>query len=122
MKTVLFSFASDKERDHFLEMLKDISDTMVSPESTARDGGEVRAADAALIQRTLDNIRLDPPVRSAEERQGALYVAGQKLVEGSIADMNKRFEQEIASHGGTVEIRELRGGQWVSVRTRRAHN
>lgn len=48
----------------------------------------------------------------------ALFVSGQRLVEGSLKDMNKRFDQEVGSHSASVEVREMTDKGWVKVRSR----
>jgi hypothetical protein len=100
VKTILLSFADDKERDEFLATIKGITDESV--------------------QTALNTVQLDPPMKADHERQCALFITGQKLVEGSLIDMNQRFEQEIAVHSGSVIIKELRGGEWHEIRSRKS--
>ncbi len=61
----------------------------------------------------------DPVLRSAAHRYGFLYVSGKKIAEGRLTDMTKRFEQEIAGHSASVEVKEDVDGQELSVRVRR---
>lgn len=104
MKTLLFTFADDTERDKFLEMVR----TM-----------EVNANDKEWFDKTLDSIRLDPPIKADHERQCAIWIGPDKLLEGSLADLNRRFDQEVASHSGSVVLKELRNGEWKIIRQRR---
>lgn len=99
MKTVLFSFEDDVIRDQFLELLKD--------------------SDEDLVKTTLNTAKLDPPIKEDHERMVAIFIAGQKLHEGQLSEMNKVFEQELAAHSGSVIMKELRGGEWVEIRARR---
>lgn len=99
MKTILLSFADDVERDEFLASIKNSTDD--------------------CVQKALNTIKLDPPTKEDHERQCALFITGQKILEGNLTDMNLRFDQEIASHSGSVVIKELRGGEWNEIRARR---
>lgn len=99
MKSILITFADDAERDAFLE--------------------EVRALKTDSVHKALGTVRLDPPIKEDHERQCALFVTGQKLIEGSLSELNQRFEQEVAVHSGSVVIKELRGGEWHEIRARR---
>lgn len=99
MKSILITFADDTERDAFLE--------------------EVRALQSDSVRKALGTVRLDPPIKDDHERQCALFVSGQKLVEGSLSELNQRFQQEVGVHSGSVVIKELRGGEWHEIRARR---
>lgn len=99
MKSILFTFEDDTTRDRFLEELKDLeSDT---------------------IQSSLNTIRLDPPIKEDHERICGLWVGGEKLIEGPLSDLQKRFQQECDSHSANVVLKELRGGEWHDIRARR---
>jgi CRISPR/Cas system type I-B associated protein Csh2 (Cas7 group RAMP superfamily) len=51
----------------------------------------------------------------------ALFVSGQKLVEGTLKDMNQRFVQEIGVHSASVEVREQTEDGWIKIRSRMRH-
>lgn len=109
-KTILFTFETDVLRDKFLSQVRGLATEAITP----------AAVDSNLILRTLDTIRLDPPIKTDAERSAALFVSGKKLIEGSLSDMQKRFDQETASHSASVEIRELREGEWKTIRSRKS--
>jgi len=108
-KTILFTFENDLLRDKFLFQVRGLATGSIVP----------AYADNDLILKTLDTIRLDPPIKTDAERSAALFVSGKKLVEGSLSDMQKRFDQEMASHSASLEIRELREGEWKTIRSRK---
>lgn len=118
MKTVLFSFEDADQRDIFLGILQKLSTNCVAELSTT--GATTARTHEALLVKTLESVRLDPPIKSDDERTGVIYISGQRIIEGPMKDMSKRFDQEVASHSGTVELRELRGGEWKQVRIRRS--
>jgi hypothetical protein len=99
VKSILITFADDVERDTFLMEAKEI--------------------DSEVISKALGTIKLDPPVKEDHERQCALFISGQKILEGNLSDLHVRFQQEIAVHSGSVVIKELRGGEWHEIRARR---
>lgn len=99
MKSILITFADDVERDQFLE--------------------QVRTVKADVVTKALGTIKLDPPIKEDHERQCALFISGQKMMEGSLTELNRRFDQEVGSHSGSVIIKELRGGEWHEIRARR---
>jgi hypothetical protein len=117
MKTALFTFPDDKVRDKFFQLLKAASDTMVSAEAVARD--PTALADGSVIKDALKTVKLDPPLKADHERVVALFVGGRKMREGSMAELNKQFLQEVESHKASVELKELRDGEWVSIRSRK---
>ncbi len=100
------SFADDVARDKFLKSLKEASTAL------AGTAGE-------SVLNALGTIRLDPPLKADHERTVALFVTGRKMEEGTLAQMRQRFQQECDSHSGSVELRELREGEWVSISSRR---
>jgi hypothetical protein len=109
MKTILLTFEDESQRDEYLKIVRTMAASLISsgdPDSTK------------LIVNTLDNVKFDPPVRSDSERQTALFVAGQKMTEGSLEELNKLFAQEITQHSGSVQIREMREGDWHIIRQR----
>ena len=99
MKSILITFEDDGARDSFLE--------------------EVKSLESESAYKALSTVRIDPPIKEDHERQCALFVSGQKLVEGNLSEMNLRFTQEISVHSGSVVIKELRNGEWHEIRARR---
>lgn len=118
MKTVLFTFEDDDTRDRFLQAVRGAADTMVAS-SDVPEGYEGRKASGDLILGTLNTAKFDPPMKEDHERQCSLWVSGTKLVEGGLADMRKRFQQECASHSGSVVLKEYRNGEWHDIQARR---
>lgn len=118
MKTVLFTFEDAEARDRFLAAVKGAADTMVAS-SDVPEGFEKREADGELILGTLNTAKFDPPTKEDHERQCSLWVSGEKLIEGSLSDMSKRFQQECASHSASVVLKEYRNGEWHDIRARR---
>lgn len=118
MKTLLFTFEDAEARDRFLSIIRDAADTMVNS-SDVPEGFEAREASGELVLGTLNTAKFDPPVKEDHERQCALWVSGEKLIEGDLSDMSKRFQQECASHSASVVLKEYRGGEWHDIRARR---
>ena len=108
-KTVLFTFENEAFRDKFLSQIRAFATEAASPSLANND----------FILDALDGIKLDPPVKSELERTAALFVSGKKLAEGSLSEINKRFDQEASSHSASIEVREMRGGEWKVIRSRR---
>lgn len=117
MKTILFSFADSDDRDKFLSIIKDATETMIS--YAAKSEEESAAVTKEFISSVLNTIKLDPPIKEDHERSVAIFVSGTKLYEGQMAEMSKVFNQEAASHTASVVMKELRGGEWVEIRARR---
>ena len=118
MKSVLFTFEDDNSRDHFLETVRTAGETMIKS-SDVSEGFDNRKAAGELIIGTLQTAQFDPPIKADHERQSSLWVSGQKLIEGNLSDMQKRFKQECDAHSASVILKEYRGGEWHNIRTRR---
>jgi len=99
MKTVLLSFEDEAQRDDFLAAM--------------------RKVESEVVKNSLSSIVLDPSIRDENERHCAVFVTGQKIIEGKFADMSLRFDQETSSHSGSVLLKELVQGEWKTIRTRR---
>ncbi len=99
-KTILFTFDDESLRDQFL--------------------ATVRQSDEPVVESALSSVRFDPPIRLDSERFAALYVAGSKLTEGKLPDIEKLFAAEITAHRANCEIKEQVNGEWITIR-RRAH-
>jgi hypothetical protein len=98
MKTVMFSFKDVAERDAFLNSLKETNN--------------------ATINAALEAMRFDAPVRSVDERFAALWVSGTRIMEGPLAQVERMFKQECASHNAKVEIKEHKNGEWQRIKIR----
>ncbi len=113
MKTVLFTFPSDTVRDKFFKMVKEASESLVlSEDPLEKSNGEI-------LKATLNTIRLDPPLKPEHERVVAMFVGGKKLLEGTLEDLKKKFQEETAAHKASVDLKELREGEWVVIQSRR---
>lgn len=97
-RTVLFTFENDSDRDEFLS--------------------SVAGVESELVKKTLNTIKLDPAVKEAHERYGALFVGGQKHHEGLISELDRIFDQECAMHKASVILKEMRNGEWHTIRSR----
>lgn len=117
VKTILLSFPDDKTRDRYLQLIKATADLMLAPENVEKS--ETTKRDGEIIKAALGTIKLDPPIKQDHERIVAIFVTGQKMAEGTLTAMRLRFQQEIGSHSGSVELRELREGEWVTIQARR---
>lgn len=129
MKSVLFTFEDDSTRDLFLLVTRQAAVLMINssknPDGSSKnpDGFESMAAtrenSGKLILSTLDTAQFDPPIKAEHERQSSLWVAGQKLTEGKLSDMQKQFTQECDAHSASVVLKEYIGGEWHEIRARR---
>lgn len=120
MKTALFSFEDDATRDRFFEILRQASLAMAhNAETMDEPQRSTDIANSNLMTTSLNTIKLDPPIKEDHERSAAIWISGQKLHEGHLAEMNRVFDQELASHSGSVVMKELRGGEWLEIRARR---
>ncbi len=121
MKSCLFTFADDKIRDKFFKLLKNYSDNLMQPQgilTSEHDDGLAAIANGTVIKEALRTVKLDPPLKAAHERIVALFVSGRKMLEGSLAELQQRFQQEVDSHKGSVHLKELQEGEWVTIRSR----
>lgn len=94
MNTVVFVFPDEVQRNIFIEKLQ--------------------KSDDDILRAACENMQLDP-----KDAIYALFVAGKKLVEGSLEQMDLRFKQETGSHSASVELRRYHLGQWTPIRSRR---
>jgi len=117
MKTILLTFENETERNEYISLLRNMAAYMISPPTKTVASSDVKT-NGELILKVLETVKFDPPVKSDSERLVALFVAGQKMQEGSLTELNKLFTQEITQHRGSVQIRELRDDKWVVIRQR----
>ncbi len=93
MTTILVTFSDDKSRDKFI----------------------------AEAKKTYPNfekqIKYDPVVL-AETELAALFINNEKIVEGPLAVINQRFNNEINAHKLQTTIKKLVDGKWVPIRSR----
>lgn len=114
-KTALFTFGNESIRDRFIKLLRTTANDLSKSDDGDRDSGN----DGIFLLQVLDGVRFDPPIKLDSERTASLFVAGKKLSEGMLSEMRRRFDQELASHSASVELRELREGEWVTIAQRR---
>lgn len=110
-KTVLFTFASEAEQERFVQSYN----KLVKKSATSKS----LATDVAVLQEAMTNITLDPELQQEGQRATAVFVSNKKIYEGTLKDCKTRFQFEIGSHSGGVEIREKRGESWVTIRSRK---
>lgn len=121
MKSALFTFADDKTRDKFFKLLKSHSDNLMQPLGVVTSDPEEAVTamnNGNVIKEALKTVKLDPPLKAAHERVVALFVSGRKMLEGTLAELEKRFLQEVDSHKASVQLKELRDGEWTVIRSR----
>jgi hypothetical protein len=99
MERIVLEFKDKKSAGYFVKLLEDLA-------AAAEDG------DRQLLQDTMKNAKRNPT------GEYALFVSGQKLVEGSLKDMHRRFDQEVGVHSASVEVREMTDKGWVKIRSR----
>ena len=120
--TLLFTFDNNDQRQKFIDMMNQLVFTLSNPNGknleNKADGWEEREADGQFIEKVLTEIIKDPVIKEDKDRVVALFVSGQKIMEGLLPELNKRFSLEVGSHTASVEIREQRGEEWVTIRKR----
>ena len=109
MKTILLTFEDETKRDEYLKLMRVTAANLVS-------SGD--AESTKIIIDAIDSVKFDPSVKSSSERQTALFIAGRKMSEGSLEELNKLFVREITQHSGSVQIREMYDGEWRVIRQR----
>ena len=100
---VLFTFPNDGDREKFFE---------------AVHGLAVKSEDKFVLD-VMNRVKRNVAVKTESERAVALYVGGKKICEGLLVEMRRRFNQEVASHSATVELKEHRDGRWAVIQTRK---
>lgn len=120
--TLLLTFDNNDQRQKFIDLVDEIVFTTADENGkniqNNLPGWEERRDNGLFIQDVMKNAIKDPLIKDESERVGSLFVSGQKILDGLIQDLNKRFELEVASHSGSVEIKEKRGDEWIVVRRR----
>lgn len=110
-KTVLFTFSNEAEQEQFLLSYDKLVKKSAASKSSAND--------VAVLQKAITNITLDPELQQEGQRATAVFVSNKKIYEGTLKDCKTRFQFEIGSHSGGVEIKEKRGDSWVAIRSRK---
>lgn len=120
--TLLLTFDDKNQRQKFIDIMDQLVFTTANEKGmnlqNQLEGWEERKKDGLFVESVIKNAIRDPQVKDESERIAALFVSGQKIMDGMIPELNKRFELEVGSHSGSVEIREKRGGEWVVIRRR----
>ena len=112
--TALFTFGNEATRTRFINLVRTHAMALKEGPSNGDEGN-----DGVFLLQMLDKLKFDPPVKADFERTVAMFVAGKKLAEGTLADMRRKFDQEAASHSASVELRELREGEWKTIQARK---
>ena len=110
-KTILFTFADQQEQERFLQSY----DKVIKKCSLTKS----LVTESAFLAESVKNITLDPELQQEGQRATAVFVTGKKIFEGTMKDCKKRFAFEIGSHSGNVEIKEKRGSDWTTIRSRK---
>lgn len=117
MRTILLTFENEAERDEYLKIMRSMAAYMVTPSSKQVTTSDAKT-NGELVLKVLETVKFDPPVKQDSDRHVELYVAGQKLREGSLEEINELFNQEITQHSGSVVVKEKRGDETVIIRQR----
>lgn len=104
MKSVTLSFNNTTERDQFMKSLNDLA--------------KHDTPHAKLVTRVLKTAKFDAELKPDSERVCSLWVSGQKLVEGPLAEIQNKFKMECDAHSASVAIREMKNGTWVDIMKR----
>jgi hypothetical protein len=105
MPQMIFTFDSDEEKSDFSKWLI---------ESTAE-------LDKLHPWRTIVNAAIaNSGAESHSEPVMYLFVAGQEMASGFMHELSAKFDNELAAHSATVELREKIGDKWKTVRQRKS--
>lgn len=99
MSSITVDFASDTDMYEFIGLLHFIKDAQL-----------LNNDQLMLLNRSIDSIVVST--------RYAIFVAGRKLLEGPLKDLNIMFDNEVNAHSKKVEIRELKDNKWVPIRIR----
>jgi len=110
-KTILFTFDNEDKRNQFITLMRQASSLLIKEENFKNFESIIKAA--------LDTAKYDPSIKLDTERTVAIFVSGQKITEGSLPNMRRYFDQEVASHSANVELRELNNGTWKTIQSRK---
>ena len=105
MAQMTFLFDSDEQKDDFSEWLI---------KATAE-------LDKLHPWRTIINTAIaNTSEESDSEPVMYLFVAGQEMASGFMHELGAKFDNELAAHSATVELREKIGDKWKIVRQRKS--
>lgn len=110
-KSVLFTFVNEQEQERFLQSLDKVVKKAAATKSLA--------IESAFLAQAAKNVTLDPELQQEGQRATAVFVSNKKIFEGTAKDCKTRFQFEVGSHSGSVEIREKRGDAWTTIRSRK---
>ncbi|MHA2401372.1 MAG: hypothetical protein ACXADH_00155 [Candidatus Kariarchaeaceae archaeon] len=96
MSSVLYTFDSEEARDKFMQSV---------------DQGQ----DLSVVKEIIK----DPALEHELSNKCAVFVAGQKIIEGDYQDMNIRFGQECGVHSASVVLKQFKNGEWSEIKARR---
>lgn len=117
MHTILLTFDTEHERHEFIELIKDAANRL----EVLGAQNETQAMWQPRLKKLLDTAIMDAQVCKCDNptpEKHALFVAGKKMCEGTLSEMQQRFQQEINQHSGSVQIRALRNEGWTTIRQR----
>jgi len=100
MPNILLRFESTDDVTKFIETAKKSSAKIIR-DSVKRDDYKINVS-------TLEN----------SVRVVSLYVGGKKTATGIYEDIKIRFDQETATHSGSVQMREMRDGKDTVIKSR----
>lgn len=110
-KTILFTFTNEQEQERFIQSLDKVIKKSAATQSLY--------SEVAVLQQACKNITKDPELQQEGQRATAVFVSNKKIFEGTLKDCKTRFQYEIGSHSGSVELREKRGDSWVVLSSRK---
>jgi hypothetical protein len=94
--SVLYTFDTPEARDNFMSQAKKLADTY----------------DDHMVTK-------NPALEHELSNKCAVFVAGKKLIEGDLKDMNIRFSQECGVHSASVSLKQFTNGEWSEIKARR---
>jgi hypothetical protein len=109
--SVLFTFDTKESKDQFMASYAKLIKKAAASKATAVDG--------LVLSKAVENITHNPELQQEGQRATAVFVSGKKIFEGTLKDCRKRFAYEIGSHSGTVELKEMREKDWVTINSRK---
>jgi hypothetical protein len=104
MKRMMFSFDSEEKKDDFSRWLTKAAAKLDKSHPW-------RAIINTAIAADTDAPYSEPIVY--------LFVSGQEMASGLQDELIVRFENEVAAHSATVELREKIGDKWKTIRQRK---
>lgn len=113
--TLLFTFEDNTSKEKFTRAVNKYLTLLTKSNKIA----DLTTADIMSFQKALSEAQHDPEISTDANRTYTLYVSGRKFTEGKLAEMKKKFRQEIDAHSGSVELRIQENGKWKSVLSRK---